>query len=122
MKTAVLVSRPFHGIVLQFMPNHVHDGPPSRQGLISGVPIFWGSAIQRQVCPECPQIDMLYVLYGPQCTDLVPVARKKAHSLEADELSDLPVSKYVSFGLSEAPFRGVEHAWKPQALMREMHL
>jgi len=33
VKTAVLVSRPFHGIVLQFMPNHVHDGPPSRQGL-----------------------------------------------------------------------------------------
>ena len=33
MKTAVLTSRPFHGIVLQFMPNHVHDGPPSRQGL-----------------------------------------------------------------------------------------
>jgi len=33
----VLVSRPFHRIVLQFMPNHVHDGPPSRQGL-SGSP------------------------------------------------------------------------------------
>jgi len=33
VKTAVLVSRPFHGIVLQFMPNHVHDGPPSRQHL-----------------------------------------------------------------------------------------
>jgi len=52
------------------------------------------------------------------CTQL----GKKAHSLEADELSDLPVSKYVSFGLSEASFCGVEHAWKPQALMREMHL
>jgi len=63
---------------------------------------------------------MLYVLYGPQCTDLVPAAREKAHSLEGDELSDLPVSKYVSFGLSEAPFCEIEHAWKPQALMREM--
>jgi len=65
---------------------------------------------------------MLYVLYGPQCTDLVPEARKKAHSLEADDLRDLPVLKYVSFGRSEAPFCGVEHAWKPRALMREMHL
>jgi len=52
----------------------------------------------------------------------VPVARNKAHSLKADELSDLFLSKNVSFGLSEAPFRGVEHEWKPQALTREMHL
>jgi len=71
---------------------------------------------------NAPKIDMLYVWYGPQCTDLVPVARKKAHSLEADEFSDLPVSEYVSLGLSEEPFCGVEHAWKPQASMREMHL
>jgi len=53
---------------------------------------------------------------------LVPADRKKAHILEADELSNLPISKYVSFGVSEAPFRGVEHAWKPQELTREMHL
>jgi len=33
VKTAVLVSRLFHEIVLQFMPNHVHDGPPYGQGL-----------------------------------------------------------------------------------------
>jgi len=53
---------------------------------------------------------------------MVPVARKKAHSLTADELSDLPVSEFVSLGLSEEPFCGIEHAWKPQASMREMHL
>jgi len=27
------VSRPFYGTALQFTSNHVHDGPPSRQGL-----------------------------------------------------------------------------------------
>jgi len=46
----------------------------------------------------------------------------KHDSLEANELGDLPVSKYVSFGLSEAPFCGFEHARKPQAFLREMHL
>jgi len=29
------VSCPFYGIALQFTPNHVRDGPPSRQGLSS---------------------------------------------------------------------------------------
>jgi len=51
----------------------------------------------------------------------VPITRNKTRSFEAEELSDLSVSKKLSFGLSEAPFRGVEHAWKPQALMHEMH-
>jgi len=45
VKTAVLVSRPLHGIVSQIMPNHVHDGPPSRPGLSN--PSLEGQGIAR---------------------------------------------------------------------------
>jgi len=42
-----LVSRPLYGIALRLTPNHVHDGPPSRQGLCDCSASCWEALLGK---------------------------------------------------------------------------